>query len=161
MLHPDDAEVGVTANVLMYLGEGRETEPAVQRCISDWRSGTDAFNFYESGIVVAYHLARAFHEGVNGLRVLKEDIVRLVEKEAPQQQFPELLMSLLTLRYLGETGPVMDYVTARVINHSLCNEQLFVNHPYFTSKDRVFFAGSSCLTAAWFLEATAEPVNSD
>jgi hypothetical protein len=70
-------------------------------------------------------------------------------------------MSLLTLRYLGETGPVMDYVTARVINHSLCNEQLFVNHPYFTSKDRVFFAGSSCLTAAWFLEATAEPVNSD
>jgi hypothetical protein len=52
-------------------------------------------------------------------------------------------------------------VTARIINHCITEKEIFVNHPYFTSKDRVFFAGSPCLTAAWFLEATAELVNSD
>ena len=161
MLHPDDAEVGVTANVLMYLGEGQETEPVVQRCISDWRSGTDAFNFYENGIVVAYHLARALHEGISGFGILKDDLVQLIEKESPQQSLPELLLSALSLRYLGETGSLTDYVTARIINHCITEKEIFVNHPYFTSKDRVFFAGSPCLTAAWFLEATAELVNSD
>lgn len=156
MLHPDDAEVGVTANVLLYLGEDAETKAVIERCIRDWRNGTDAFNFYENGIVVAYHIARAYREGISGFGALKDDILQLIEKEAPQQSFPELLLSALSLRYLGETGALADYVTARIINHCITEKEIFVNHPYFTSKDRVFFAGSPCLTAAWFLEATAD-----
>lgn len=154
MLHPDDTEVGVTANVLLYLGEDTETKTVIERCIHDWRSGTDTFNFYENGMVVAYHIARAYHEGISGFGVLKDDIVQMIEKEAPQQPFPELLLSALSLRHLGETGALTDYVTARIINHCLIGKYLFQSHPYFTSKDRVFFAGSPCLTAAWFLEAT-------
>lgn len=161
MLHPDDAEVGVTANVLLYLGEDSETKSLIEKCIHDWRNGTDAFNFYENGIVVVYHIARAYHEGISGVGVLKDDIVQLIEKEAPQQSFPELLLSALSLRYLGETGALTDYVTARIINQCITEKEIFVNHPYFTSKDRVFFAGSPCLTAAWFLEATAGLVKSD
>jgi hypothetical protein len=43
-----------------------------------------------------------------------------------------------------------------ILENELLEEKITENYPYFTSKDRNFYAGSSVLTSAWFLEATKD-----
>ena len=152
MLHPSDSEIGVSANALMYLGENTTTEKAIQKCIDDWRNSCDSFNFYGSKLVVGFHLARAYNEGIGQFIELKESILKMINDELEHYQFPELLIAFLTLNYFNHRDEVTSYIECRIKNHCLLPNHVFDHYPYFTSKDRVFFAGSRCLTAAWFLE---------
>ncbi len=156
MLHHHDSEIGVTANALMYLGENDTTMPAIQRCISDWNNNADAFNFYGEKIVVAYHIARAFKENVSAFRQLSESIENMIEKEAEGYVFAEQLLAYLTLSFFNKKGFLTDYLKTRILNHCMLHSDIFENYAYFTSKDRVFFAGSPALTASWFLEAAKD-----
>lgn len=154
MLHPNDSEIGVAANALMYLGESDSTKHAINYCIAAWKNNTDSHHFYEHKIVIAYHLARAFNEGVSSFIELSNSIENLIKNELDNFCFAELLLSYLTLKYFKTNSLLLNEVKNKIISKCQDNVELFEIYPYFTSKNRNYCAGSNCLTASWFLEAT-------
>lgn len=157
MFNWEDNEVGVAANVLMYLGEGNETEKAIKKCIDNWRNNKTG-QYYDKKIIEAYHLARAYNEGIKSFEIIKNEIKEYVEQEIDSFEFAELLLSALILSYFDEGESILGInIRKRIINAIISEdlENLFYHYPYFTSKDRIFFAGSSSLTAAWFLEVVS------
>jgi cytochrome P450 len=153
MLNYNDSELGVMANVLMYLGEKEETEKVVNHCINLWNTKADAHNFYDNDLIVAYHIARAYKNGVTGFGELTHSINQYIDDNLNKFSFAELNLAFLTLNYLKQSKNKNKILTAIV--NSICEPNFKFEHfRYFTSKDRNYYGGSACLTAAWFLEVT-------
>lgn len=159
MLHPDDYEIGVSANALMYLGENKQTEKAIAHCIASWEEDNDTNHFYESKIVVAYHLARAYNEGITAFKCISNSINKLIQLNKDTYCFAELLLSYLCLHYFDGNDSLKKEIKELIIKASNSDINIFEHYPYFTSKDRNYYAGSYCLTASWFLEATKDWIN--
>lgn len=154
MLHPSDNEIGVSANALMYLGENKKTQKAIDHCILTWEKDNDSHHFYESKIVVAYHFARAYKEGITSFKNTSNSIEKLILKEKNSYCFAELLLSFLCLDYFNCNDLLKNEIKEQIIKKCNSDYTIFENYPYFTSKDRNYYAGSYCLTASWFLEAS-------
>lgn len=154
MLAKDDTEIGVSATALMYLGENRHTANAIQQTILKWLNKTDDKNFYEKEIIIAYHLARAFKEGISAFHSVKDSIVELIEKELESYSFPELLLASICLKNFHAETDLYESVKKKILLYIGTYPNHFESYAYFTSKNRMFKAGSPCLTAAWFLEAS-------
>jgi hypothetical protein len=150
-----DNELGVEANVLMYLGENESTKGTINKCITEWKSDSFNHQFYDKKVVVAYHIARAYKEGIKSFEVLKNDILNYLESEIDFFCITELLYAYLINEYFKETNFLQRNIKERIINELLLNSNVvFEYYPYFTSKDRVFYAGSDVYTVALFLEAS-------
>lgn len=151
----DDNELGVEANVLMYLGENENTKATINKCISEWKSNKFNYQFYDKKIVITYHIARAYKEGIKSFEVLKNDILNYLMSEIDFFCFTELLYAYLINEYFNETDYLHRKIKERIINELLLNPNIiFEFYPYFTSKDRIFYAGSDMYTAVLFLEAS-------
>lgn len=151
MLDYADFELGVMANALMYLGENERTAPVIDKCIELWEQGNDSRNFYDNDLVVAYHLSRACRNGISRFATLADSIEELVASRMQEWCFAEKNLAWLTLASLGRTRHMPGLRQA--IIHEVCDDGFaFTPFRYFTSKDRNFYGGSACLTAAWFLE---------
>lgn len=159
MLHQSDTEIGVAVNALMYLGENKYTKKAIEYCITVWKNDNDKHHFYEHKIVIAYHFARAYKEGITTFNTVSNTIEELIQKEKDTYCFAELLLSYLCLKYFKTNDPLKNEIKALIIKNCDTNLTMFENYPYFTSKDRNYCAGSFCLTASWFLEATEDWTN--
>lgn len=151
MLDYRDSELGVMVNALLYLGQDKNTEPIIDHCISLWNNKTDAQNFYDNDLVLAYHLARAYRHGIEKFVVLSGSIAGFISERLDTFNFAELNIAFLALRYLGVTG-ILPQLKSLIIHEVTKPGFAFAHFRYFTSKDRNFYGGSSCLTAAWFLE---------
>ncbi|MES2690355.1 MAG: cytochrome P450, partial [Bacteroidota bacterium] len=151
MLSYSDSELGVMTNVLMYLGENERTAKTIEHCINTWRNRSDHYFFYDKDIVIAYHIARAYRHGVTGFAVLADEMEAFIEKGLNEYSFAELNLAYLTLAYFNKTNK-LDDLKERIIVMTDQENFDFEQYPYFTSKDRNFYGGSSGLTAAWFLE---------
>ena len=156
MLHLDDYEIGVSVNALMYLEENKHTQKAISYCISMWENDEDKHNFYEHKIVIAYHFARAYKEGITAFKNVSNSIEKLIQIDKNNYCFAELVLAYLCLNYFKSNDLLLNKIKQLIIKNCDTNEQIFENYPYFTSKDRNYCAGSHCLTAAWFLEATKD-----
>lgn len=156
MLHQTDTEVGVAVNALLYLGENKYTKKAIEYCITVWENDNDKHHFYEHKIVIAYHFARAYKEGITTFIKVSNTIEKRIQKEKDTYSFAELLLSYLCLKYFKTNDSLTNEIKALIIKNCETNQTLFENYPYFTSKDRNYCAGSYCLTASWFLEATQD-----
>ncbi len=151
-----DSEAGVASSALMYLNN-IPLEKSVEKCISLWRNNDSKHNFYDKKIVVAYHIARAYKEGIQSFDVLRAEMEAYIQNNLDYFEFAELLFACLTLKYLKLEEDTYKKTYIKIINYALGNpDDLFSYYPYFTSKDHVFYAGSRCLTAAMFLEVTKD-----
>lgn len=159
MLHPDDYEIGVSANALMYLGENKQTEKVIAHCIATWEEDNDTNHFYESKIVIAYHLARAYNEGITAFKSISTSIHKLIQLNKNAYCLTELLLSYLCLQYFDYNDALKKEIKELIIKACHTDNNIFEHFPYFTSKDRNYYAGSYCLTASWFLEATKDWIN--
>jgi cytochrome P450 family 109 len=153
LLNSQDYELGVMANALMYLGQSVQTEPLINFCIANWQTKNDNKHFYDNDLVIAYHISRAFHEGISKFSSLKNDILEAIPPITDKTTTPEILLSYLIAHYFEEHD-FCKRIKSSIIDRVNSNNLKFENFRYFTSKDRNFFGGSDCLTAAWFIEVT-------
>jgi hypothetical protein len=153
MLHADDFEIGVMANALLYLGENEKTQFVIDRCIQLWQTKTDHYNFYDNDLVIAFHLARAYHSGIKSFHVLQDDIINQVNTYPFHQSLCESTLAHLIAIYFNNEL-LIQKTKIDIIKNLDSDQPVFAPYKYFTSKDRNFYGGSDCLTAAWFLEAT-------
>ncbi|MCF8253157.1 MAG: cytochrome P450 [Bacteroidia bacterium] len=153
MLHELDGELGVMANAMMYLGQSVQTEPLINYCITNWQTRNDNKHFYDNDLVVAYHISRAYQEGVKKFAVLRESVLNCIPSITDQTKTPEILLSFLIANYF-EDPDFCKRIKSVLLDRINLNKLQFENFRYFTSKDRNFYGGSECLTAAWFLEVT-------
>ncbi len=154
LLHLSDSEIGVAINALMYLGENKHTQKAIAHCLATWEKENDAHHFYERKIVIAYHFARAYKEGITSFKKVSKSIEELLLKEKDSYCFAELVLAFLCLDYFNSNEILKNEIKDQIIKKCNSDAPLFEHYPYFTSKDRNYCAGSYCLTASWFLEAS-------
>jgi hypothetical protein len=153
MLNENDSELGVITNALMYLGENEKTKSVIQFCINSWKEKSYNKNFYDNDLIIAFHIARAYKEKINSFEVLKEDISEYVNCYNYQKNDAETLIAYLTAKYIGDkmlAGKIKIEILQQLTENKLTLEPF----RYFTSKNREYYGGSACLTAALFIEAT-------
>lgn len=154
MLSPDDQEPSIMANVLTYLAlhKSQLAEVVASKVIDGWYDPNASFQFYENRLILAYHSARAYSNGIEELAKIKYDCLEFIEKSLGRLQLEQRLLAVLTMKFFGFEERAKS-VLLQVLGDL---EEPYVWKPfgYFTSKNRMFFAGSAALTAAWFLEAS-------
>jgi len=148
----NDFELGVMANVLLYLGESRITKATIETCIRLWKEKQDPANFYHNRLVVAYHLARAYHHGITQFESIKDSIIKEIKNNKEQFLFADLLLGALCIQYFKGDHKLIEALKTKIDEWTFLTDFDFSPVSYFTSKDRNFHAGSKALTAAWYLE---------
>jgi cytochrome P450 len=154
MLSYKDFEIGVSANVLLVLGENSRTKSTIEKIMKDWELDLDNCNFYDKKIVTAFHIARAYKEGIKSFKSIETSMIKLIESNYKNYCFAELLLCGLILKYFESNCMMNEIISFEIINGIEKNEDIITHYPYFTSKDRNYYGGSRNLTAAWFLEYT-------
>jgi cytochrome P450 len=153
MLNENDSELGVITNALLYLGENEKTKSVIKFCINSWKEKSYNKNFYDNDLIIAFHIARAYKEKIKSFEELKEDISEYVKCYNYKKYNAETLIAYLTAKYIGDemlAGKIKNEILKQLTENTLKLEPF----RYFTSKNREFYGGSVCLTAALFIEAT-------
>jgi cytochrome P450 len=152
MFNETDVELGVMSNALVYLGENERTQKTIDFCLDTWFEKSDQQHFYSNKIVTAFHISRAFKEGVSKFKRLQQSIETLISNNFETLNFAEFVLSGLTLKYFENEDDLYLRLKSRIL--SICKEEefSFPNFEYFTSKDRNYVAGSPVLVSAWFFE---------
>lgn len=153
MLNENDSELGVITNALLYLGENEKTNSVIQFCINAWKEKKYNKNFYDNDLIIAFHIARAYKEKIKSFDVLKEDISKFVSNYNYPKNSAETLIAYLTAQYIGDEK-LAEKVKTDILQQLTDNKLTFEPFRYFTSKNREYYGGSACLTAALFIEAT-------
>ena len=150
-----DYEPAVAANALLYLGQ-QHNETCIALIIEEVKANKMPLQFYNDEIVVYYHLARAYANGVTKLGEVKLLICqRLQTRFAQNNNTDNQLLTLMAANILLYFNS--DKLLAHQLISSIYNSPTFPHnwqsHAYFCSKDRNFLAGSPQLTAALYVEA--------
>lgn len=152
-----DAEPATAANVLAYLGDTVHTKNMAAYIGATWLPKTaEHYQFYDHPVAVAYQCARAFREGVVSLAALKMPILAYVAQEARNFVFTERLMAYLALAYYSGEERLKDELKNEILAELSAGKAFDEPYAYVTSKDRVYYGGGPCWTAALFLEASKE-----
>ncbi len=152
----DDYEPAVAANVLLYMGDNIQTRLCMQLIIEEIRNSKIKLEFYADEVIVYYHVARAFANGVEYLGTLSEVITSRIEKRFSKNQKIETnLHKALAASVLGyfQSSSLLASKLIEEISNTCGKNNDWKCEPYFASKDRNFLAGSPELTAAFFVEA--------
>ena len=155
MLHKKDFELGVMVNALLYLGHNERTKKTVKKCIHIWKSKSDKHFFYDNNLIIAFLLARAYKGGIKEFKEIEEDIIAFVKNKAREDSLCEMILIHLIGKYFKNKA--LENKSKEAIIILLMTEPIvFKPYKFFTSKDRNYYGGSDCLTAAWFIEATQD-----
>lgn len=148
-----DAEPSLTANVLMFLGENERTSIVLNYLIDAWKNETpEHYMFYEKRIIFAYHLSRAYKEGVRTLGEIKDSVFDFISNSYHNFKFAELLMAFITLEYFKIERDLKVIIAKKIVEKIDSSEIYLKPYPYITAKNRVYYGGAGVLTAAWFVE---------
>lgn len=151
-----DNEPAVNAHVVMALGEHPSTEKAIRNLVDRVENGNLVLQYYDHPFFVYHHLSRAFKEGVHSIEEIRNKMISEIVSSpifaADDEMFLLNILNLITLsnlrfNSLGEICEKVDFV----YDHFSSVEK-FVPYKYWTSKQRSWWAGSSALTAALYLE---------
>lgn len=105
-IDPDDVDPVVNANVLLYLGERRETRSAIDFVADAVRNGPDGSSaFYEEPLALDHAVARAFRHSVPALGALREPILARIQRRAAQPAALPALCAALALSALLTFDP--------------------------------------------------------
>ncbi len=153
----DDTEPTIAANVLAYLGENEKTKQLIEYVIDGWNNDKkENYQHYDRKIILAYHISRAYKEGVNSLCELKESVFTFINNDLHDFSFPEILMSYLSIYYFDPKHPLLNKIISLIEKEIFEREAYKEPYPYTTEKKKVYYGGSGALTAAWFLEVTKD-----
>ena len=160
----NDKEPAVAANVVLYLGENEETKSCIAQIITEVNSLVIPMQYYDDEIVVYYHIARAYINGVKSFGQLGQVMAARI-----CARFNNAVLSDNEMLCAMAANVLLDYNLERALAERLIASitdgksypDKWLTHPYFCSNDRNFFAGSPALTAALFVEACSKlnPVN--
>jgi hypothetical protein len=147
-----DSELSVSINALMYLQKIGGIQDCIQRFIGDWKTNSSIGQYYQNEILLFYHIARAFREGLSELIELKNEILCKVKNSYHQYSFPELLLASITICYFSGDKLLLEFINEKVEQNIVSTKHNWEIYPYFSSKDGVFYAGSPILTSSWLIE---------
>jgi cytochrome P450 len=156
MLAKNDTDISVMATVCFYLGNTEIASKIAKYCVKNWQQEQLAGQFYDNQLIDAFHIARAFSEGVIVFEALKPQINDLIATNYKQYDFISLLLAAIISVDFDLSFDLQCSIKRLILEHDSVEESIIQHYPYFTSKDRNFYAGSSALTAAWFLLATKD-----
>lgn len=154
LIAKNDSEISVMANVCLYLGNSDLSMKIARNIIKNWKTNQTKGQFYDNQLIDAFHVARAYANGVEVFDQLKPQINELIATNYLKYEPISLIMAYLTLDHFNLSFDLQLRIKRLILENELLAEKITENYPYFTSKDRNFYAGSSALTSAWFLEAT-------
>jgi hypothetical protein len=154
----DDAEPAVAANVIAYLGYNKLTEQVYSYVVRGWYEVSEVdYQYYDKKIILAFHIARAFKEGVLQFKEMQQPIREYLISHVESFSFTELLLSYLSLYYFDKHHNDLGSLKNKLLRRMNHNEDIiYDNYPYTTEKGRIYFGGGGCLTAAWFLESSKD-----
>lgn len=156
MIAKNDTEISVMANVCLYLGNTNNAQKIARFCIDSWQFKQSTGQFYDNQLIDAFHVARAYANGVVAFEQLKPQINELIAMNYLIYEPMSLILAYLTLVHLNVSIELQLKIKRLILESENIEEKITKNYPYFTSKDRNFYAGSSVLSSAWFLEATKD-----
>jgi hypothetical protein len=155
----NDKEPAVAANALLYFGENEHTKACIDLMIAELKSTTITKQFYEDDIVVYYHIARAFANGVQsfgelGTIIANKILARFNSETSSINDMLSAMAANVLLDYKTETAQAQKLIDSIAQGKSFPDK--WQSHAYFCSKDRNFLSGSPGLTAAVFVEACSK-----
>ena len=151
-----DREPAVAANVLLYLGDNDRTKACIRQVITEVTSEKMSLQFYDDEMVVYYHIARAYS---NGIRAFGEPADTIAERirfrfggiSTVENEMLCAMAANVLLDFGKEPGLAAKLIGLIAEGDSYPDN--WKTHAYFCSKDRNFLSGSPALTAAIFVEA--------
>ncbi len=155
MLAPDDVEISVIANVLLYLGENSVTLKSIA-FVENTLLGCKEYeqHFYDEPVFTWYHVSRAYKYGVKSFEKLKPVFAAFAKERynsINRKTDLPLLVTLVNAAYnFGE--PLASENLLKLAPTTTFTQKQAGAYPYFTSKNRRYQAGSPALTLAWYAE---------
>jgi hypothetical protein len=147
-----DAEFCVTANVLLYLGDNVNTQPAIAKLIEDINSQQPIkLLYYPNQIIALYLFARAYYYGnIKPFQTIKSAIEQRLEeayeKEIGGDKFLNLLTATISLIYNSSNT-----LTDKAIEESWnLFDQIQTPFPFYCSNSETDFNTSTKLHNAYF-----------
>jgi len=154
---PWDSEHGVGAHAIMALGK-RAQSSAITRMVKDVQQDDISLQYYDHKLFVYHHISRAFSEGILGFFVLKETILKAIQEYGINKNEHDEFYLLNVINYITlKNYNLHDCAIGKELHRFLKNDpmlskQKWKPYKYWTSKQRSWWAGSSELTAALYLE---------
>jgi hypothetical protein len=112
----DDVDPVVNANVLLYLGERAETQPAVEFIVETVSAARPPFSrYYEEPLTLYYAVARAFRHAAPQLSILREQVLANIfshcQQIAPASPLQAALAASALLTFDAETEAIVQLAT--------------------------------------------------
>lgn len=150
-----DHEPCIVANVVAYLGSNSKTKKSIEYVIDGWINDKKInYQHYDNKIILAFHIARAFKEGITEFEQIKESILDYIQSESSTFTFPELLLAYLCHTYFQSERNDKLQLKNMLLDKINEGTPYFEHFPYTTEKKKEYYGGSNSLTCAWFLEVT-------
>jgi hypothetical protein len=155
-----DVDGVVNANVLFYVGEGRETGPVIDYLIDVLRRGEEGRcdGWYSNRFMFYYALARNFHAGVAALGgVRDESVARIVGAARPDGSVGDSVLNTAlaacALLYWRSSLPDLE----RAVHFLLAEQRADGSWPraslYYSGPKKIYGWGSEELITGFCLEA--------
>jgi hypothetical protein len=154
MLAPDDYELSIIANVLLYMGQNAETQKNVDFVIDTMlQERPYECHFYDEPVFTWYHISRAYKYSVKDFGRLKDVFLKFAKLRIaslnPDNDLPLATVLANVCHNFGfweGAGDLREMLDRADI------QKLDKPYPYFTSKNRRYRAGAAGLTLAWYAE---------
>jgi hypothetical protein len=165
---PNDVDAVVNANVVLHLGERRETEAACEYLRECVHSTADSYWYYVDDSALHYAVSRASRHGARALHDLREVLVeKALDRQRPDGSFGDELCTAWTVSTLLNVESDRNDAISRAVG-SLLGRQFadgsWACVPAFAGPEppgpRTFRWGSEELTTAACVEALARVATS-
>jgi hypothetical protein len=154
----DNIDCGVNANVILYLGETKETKKVVDYLSDIIISGQERErdSWYLSSLPHYYFLSRAYFNGVRRLEVVRPKILanleQLLENGADNNPL-DTALAICTLLNFGQVTPTLRSAISFLIKRQETDGDWARIPFYFGGPKGIYGFGSSELTTAFCIEA--------
>lgn len=153
MLAVVDQEPAVAANVILYLGDTKATQPCIQKILKQLERPQEApLQYYNDPLIIFYHVSRAYYNGVKSffpaIALFRQ---YLQEMPPPVNPFQQSILAITLMNFALQDEPILENLIQPI--RQAARQQQWESSIYFVSKDRNFRAGSPELTAALCAEA--------
>jgi len=152
----NNVDIGVNANVLLYLGDCSETLAAsnyLHRVLLEDDPLKYSY-YYIDRLFIVYLILRAYSEGARSLKKIVNEVIRLLpDQQISDGSFGGDITTACAVALLG-AGPLKSERLISAIKHLLGRQQedgSWQQHPVYRSADKYF--GSSMLTTVISLTA--------